>query len=346
MIHEGPRHTHRARGSGPRDAHLLWSFAADGPIEAQVTAAPDETTLYVATLGGSLIALGRAGEERWRVALGGRAYGAPCVAEDGTIYVGSDAHAFRAVTPEGRVRWTLETTGEADTSGAMTPDGAVVFAAGREVFLVSASGDVLWRFAAKGKVFTSPAVAGDGTVIVGAQDHHVYAITKAGALAWKVDLGQDVDGAAVIAEDGAVFVGTDGGEVVRLDAAGNIVFRAPVGGFVRGALSLSRTGEVLAGTYGPVPRVVRVAADGKVREVFTEHGTGAREFGIHGGPLEDDRGTLLFGTQADAVYAVNTAGDVLFRFATGDDVDAPVTLLGDGTLLVASDDGKVYALGP
>jgi outer membrane protein assembly factor BamB len=81
-----------------------------------------------------------------------------------------------------------------------------------------------------------------------------------------------------------------------------------------------------------------------VRGAFGIQGTGASEFGVHGGALEDDEGTLVFGSQDDRVYAVGPDGKLRWDFLTGGDVDAPLTLLADGTLLVGSDDGSVYAL--
>jgi hypothetical protein len=41
---------------------------------------------------------------------------------------------------------------------------------------------------------------------------------------------------------------------------------------------------------------------------------------------------------------VDARGGVRWRFATQGDVDAPLTLLSDGTLVAGSDDGRVYAL--
>ena len=346
-IHGDAHHTHRAHGRVPRETKLAWTFATGGPVEAQVTSSPDEQTLYVASLDGSLTALTRAGEKKWSLPLGDRAYGTPCIGNDGTIYVGSDAKHFFAVSPDGRMKWKLDTTGEADTGAALTKEGNVVFAAGSTVFMVRAAGDVAWRFRAKRKVFTAPAITDDGKIVVGSQDHRVYAIGPRGALAWSVDLGADVDGAPAIGDDGGIFVGTDGGEVVRLEDNGAIAWRSKVGGFVRGALSIARNGDVLAGTYGPTPREVRIAAsDGAVRGAFAIQGTGARDFGVHGGALEDDEGTLLFGAQDDAVYAVDARGNIVWRYVTGGDVDAPLTLLSDGTIVAASDDGKVYCLSP
>lgn len=347
MVHGGPSHAHRAAARGPRRVEVGWRANVGGPVAAQVTVSPDERTLYVATLAGSLVALAREdGAKRWELALGDRVYSTPLVADDGTVFVGSDAKKLVAVSKDGAALWRLEVDGEVDSGPVLSRDGNVVFAAGSNVYCVRRGGDLAWRFATKGKVFTAPAVTGDGLVVFGAQDDHVRALTSAGALAWATDLGSDVDGAPAIDDAGGIFVGTDKGEIVRLDARGAVVFRTQVGGFVRGVLSVSRSGDVLAGTYGPVPRVVRVAPDGTIRGAFAIPGTGAREFGIHGGPLEDSEGTLFFGAQDDLVRAVGTDGVLRWRFPTGADVDAPLTLLGDGSLVVPSEDGTITMLLP
>jgi outer membrane protein assembly factor BamB len=350
MLHGNSRHTGRAAAYAVRERPTLaWSHEIGGPIEAQIVASPDERTLYVASLGASLTALDRDnGATRWVLSLGDRSYATPCVADDGTVYAGSDSKRFFSVNPDGKINWTLDTDGEADTGPAIAPDGTVVFAAGRMVYGVTALGRVSWRFAAKRKVFSSVAIADNGRIFFGSQDHHAYALSPGGEIAWTVDLGADSDGAAAIDDSGAVFFGTDSDEIVRLDPEdGHVVWRAPIGGFVRGPLSIARDGDVLAGVYGPTPREVRLSAkDGSIRGQFAVQGTGAREFGLHGAALEDQSGALLFGAQDDRLYAIDERGNLMWQFATGGDVDAPVTLLSDGTAIFGSDDGVVYALRP
>lgn len=347
MQHGGPRRTHRVHALGPKTLEIGWKTDVGGPVAAQVTTSPDEATLYVATLGGDLVALARLnGAKLWTVKLGDRGYAAPLVLDDGSIWVGSDAKKMFGVTPAGAIVHRIDLEGEADTSAVNASDGTIVFAAGSRVMAIRRGGDVAWRFAAKGKVFTAPAITADGYVIAGSQDHRVYAIDQKGVAAWSTDLGADVDGAPVIGDDGAIYVGTDAGEVVRLEPNGKIAWRAPAGGFVRGGLSLGRNGDVLVGTYGPAPRVIRVGPDGALKGAFSIQGTGAKEFGIHGGPLEDDEGALYFGTQDDAVYALDPDGSVRWSFKTGADVDAPLTLLEGGGLVVPSEDGSVTLLVP
>jgi len=348
MIHGSPRHVHRSLARGPHDASkIAWRVEGLGPVAAQVTVAPDEKTLYVASLDGNLVALAREdGAKRWSVTLGDRVYSTPLVADDGTVYAGSDAKKLFAIAPSGTVLFRLDVDGEVDSGATFAKDGTIVFAAGSYVHAARKGGDLAWRFAAKGKVFTAPAITDEGLVVFGSQDDHVYALREGGALAWAVDLGADVDGAPAIGDDGAIYAGTDRGDGVRLDAHGKVLWRTDLGGFVRGALSVARNGDVLVGTYGPLPRLVRLAPDGSVRGSLPIRGTGAKEFGIHGGPLEDADGTLFFGAQDDAVYAIGESGAVRFRYPTKGDVDAPLTLLSDGSLVVPSEDGSVTMVLP
>ncbi len=347
MVHGAPSHVHRSAARGPKAVKIGWRVSVKGAVATQVIASPDEQTLYVGTLDGDVVALARGdGSRRWSVSLGDRVYSTPLVHDDGTVYVGTDAKKLVALSPKGETLWRLEVDGEVDSGPTFAKDGTIVFAAGSGVHAARRGGDLAWRFPAKGKVFTPPAITENGLVVFGSQDDHAYALTPNGTLAWAVDLGADVDGAPAIGDDGAIYVGTDHGEVVRLDDHGHIVWRTPVGGFVRGVLSIARNGDVLAGTYGPTPRLVRLAPDGQVKGAFSIKGTGAREFGIHGGPLEDEDGVLFFGGQDDAVHAIAPDGSTRFRFETGGDVDAPLTLLSDGSLLVPSEDGTVTMLLP
>ena len=345
-LHGDLHRTHRAHGFAPRNPVETWTADVGGAVEAQVTTSPDAATLYVATLSGALVAIARAdGKIRWRADLGGRSYTAPCVADDGTIYVGSDAKKFFAISAAGAILWTLETESDADTAPAIAKDGTIIFAAGKTLFDVRKGGDVAWRFSARDKIFTAAAIADDGTIYFGSQDDHAYALTSAGAKKWSTALGADVDGGPAIGDDGAIFFGDDANEIVRLEPDGRVAWKVDVGGFVRGALSITRDGSLVLGTFGPAPREVRVdSKSGAILGSFRIQGTGAKEFGIVGGALEDDSGAVFFGAQDDAVYAVDRNGTMRFRIATGGDVDTPLTLLPDGALVVAGDDGKVRLL--
>ncbi len=344
MIHLNPRHTNRSPWSGPAEPILAWTFDAGGPIEA-APAVLDDGTIVVGTLHGKLFGVTPDGAQKFVVDLGERIYSSPLVWH-GSLLVGMDRGKFFGLQTNGTARWKLETDGDADTGAAWTPWGGLVFASGKLLYAARVEGTLLWRVRARRKLYSSPAVGDDGTVFVGSQDDHVYAVAPDGKVRWRVSVGADADSAPAVGDDGTVFVGTDGGDVVAMSPTdGAVRWRRKAGGFVRGALAIARDGTVLAGTYGPRPRVVGLwPDDGSQRFEFAIQGTGAREFGIHGAPVEDAQGRLYFGAQDDFVYALRPDWTLLWKFATRGDVDAPVVITPAGLLLAGSDDGKLYAI--
>lgn len=348
-FHGDPQRRHRARGTGPRRVSVAFQTNVGGAVGAQVVASPDGATLYAVTLGGQLVALTLGGEQKWSFTLGDRAYGAPAIADDGTIFVGSDKRSFFAISPAGRLVYKLDVDGEADVAPLLLPapsDAQVVFAAGDTVYALRKGGDLSARFRAKRKVYSAPTLLPDGRIAFGAQDHRLYVLGKGLTPGAAIDLGADVDCAAAVMDDGALVVGTDGGEVVSVGRAGEILWRTKVSGYVRGGVTVTRSGDVVVGTFGPVPRVVRLSANGSVLGAFEIQGTGAKDFGIWGSPLEDDAGSLYFGTQDDRVIGLSASGAPIFSYSTQGDVDAPVTMLADGSLVVGSEDGTVTRLLP
>ena len=346
-VHGGPARRHRAVGHGPTAARVLWERQLGGAIEAQVTVSADGTTLYAVTLAGDLVALAAAtGEERWRRAHGQRVYSAPLVASDGSLVFGRDGGAVVAVAADGTPKWHFEAAADCDVA-VVEVDGGFVTACGSQVVSLRHDGTLRAEALLPKKVFSTPAATND-RIVVGAQDGHVRALSVPLLLPlWDTALGADVDGGVALADDGSVLVGTDGGDVVHLDAKGTVAWRTHVGHFVRGALSVARNGDVLAGAMGPEPALVRLRGDtGEVRFRASTRGTGANEFGIRGGALEDDVGHLYFGAQDDAAYALDASGALLFRYETKGDVDAPLTLLPDGRLVIAAEDGSVVCLAP
>ncbi|RYE92583.1 MAG: hypothetical protein EOO75_06350 [Myxococcales bacterium] len=345
MQHLDARRTNRSPFVAPGRPRVLWTYAAGEAIAVAPVVSGDRA--IVATLGGRLAAVGLDGRPRWALELGARIYGSPLVVRD-TVYAGLDeGHVVAVDASKGTVRWKLDVAGDADTALAPTPDGGLVFAAKNVVHAVRADGTVRWRHKHRRKVFGAPAVADDGTIVVGAQDGAVLALAPDGALKWRATLGRDADAGLAIGDDGAVYAGTDGGDVVALAPAdGSIRWRAALGGFVRGPLSVGRDGAVLASTYGPAPAVVALdGASGRVLWRFGVRGTGAREFGVHGAPLEDPAGTLVFGAQDDTLYALHPDGTLAWKLRLGGDVDATVALAADRLLLVGGGDGLLVALG-
>jgi outer membrane protein assembly factor BamB len=63
--------------------------------------------------------------------------------------------------------------------------------------------------AVRARVTATPGIASNGTILVGAQDEHLYAIAPDGTLLWLLAFSGDVDTTPAIARDGTLYVAGD-----------------------------------------------------------------------------------------------------------------------------------------
>jgi outer membrane protein assembly factor BamB len=339
------RHTGRSTVLGPATARRAWSFHTEGNIAGQVVVGSDGT-VYVGSLDHFLYAFGPAGEERWRRDLGGPVYSTPALDDAGHVFVGSDSDFFFCLdAATGEVVWHLRTEGDVDTGIAIAPDGSLVFGAGEHVWSVSPDGTARWRFRARVKVYTAPAIDDDGNVYFGAQDDHVYALGPDGTLLWRFATPDDVDSAVVIGDDGTLYFGGDDRLVRAIGRDGVERWQRDVDGYVRSPVALGQHGEIFVPVFGPRPRVVALdAATGEQRWDFPISAGASSDLGVGSSPVVDRDGNLYFGTDDFYVYALGADGALRWVFHTADRVDSDPILGPDGTLYFGSDDDWVYAL--
>jgi outer membrane protein assembly factor BamB len=338
------RHSGRSRAVGPSAAELGIRVEAGGRVIGQPVIGPGGR-VYVGAFDGHLYAITPEGRSIWQKDLGGPIYGAPYVSPEGTIYVGSDSGFLFAIDAAGAARFKVSTEAEADTGVVPGPLGTLYFAAGRDLLSMTEGGEVLWRFRAGAKLFTTPAVDGDGTIYVGSQDDRLYAITPEGEVRWSVAAHGDIDSSPVIGDDGTIYFGSDDGSFYAVNRDGDLRFRVALDAMIRAPAALGPDGTVLVGTLGPRPRVVALdAEDGALRWSFPVGLSDSTELGVASGPLVDRDGFIYFGAHDDFLYALTPGGRLRFAFETGGDVDTPPILDAAGTLYFGSDDGSLYAL--
>lgn len=83
-------------------------------------------------------------------------------------------------------------------------------------------GELLWSFAARSEfvfaagLWSSPAIASDGTIYVGSCDSNVYAITAGGTEQWRFQTDSGVVSSPAIDTDGSVYVASRDGNLYAL----------------------------------------------------------------------------------------------------------------------------------
>ncbi len=60
------------------------------------------------------------------------------------------------------------------------------------LYVLKSDGTLKWKFQTGSGVYTSPAIANDGTVYVGSLDNYLYAVRPDGTLKWKYQTGAQI----------------------------------------------------------------------------------------------------------------------------------------------------------
>lgn len=216
-----------AFNNNPSSGIAKWSYNIGGGYDIKGTPAlsADEATVYFASIDSEyLYALNTSdGSFKWRLDLLGPIYSSPVVADDGTIYIGSDGGSgvgyLFAVNPDGSQKWRYDfIPTNPHSAPTIGPDGTI-YIGNDDNYLYAitdegTSGALKWRFLTGGDIDSKPLVHEDGTIWFGSNDNHLYVVDNEGGLQIdRFNLYGDVTAGPIQGSDGAVYVGSKNNKV-------------------------------------------------------------------------------------------------------------------------------------
>jgi large repetitive protein len=152
-----------------------WNYASGYTNESHSPSIGADGTLYVC-YGLQLIAMNPDGTVKWIYSPASRYFIlTPALAADGTIYIPALSGGISAVNPDGTSKWDFTNQGEYCSTPAVDAAGKIYFSSSdNNVYCVDAAGQLVWKQpvhhypALAWDTYSSPAIAADGTVYVGA----------------------------------------------------------------------------------------------------------------------------------------------------------------------------------
>lgn len=340
------RHSGAAAVVGPQTAKIRWQRKLEGPV-VPGPAVGAHDVVYAASNGGVLHAIDlKTGKDVWSFD-GGGPYGfadlstVPALLPDGEVLWPGPSNTVFALSPGGKLLWRARLSA-APLSPVVAKNGNVVVAdmAGDVEELVPrphGSPMVAWHVALGDTSFGSPALGTDGTVYT-TTEKALVAIRE-GKVLWSFPASSPSEVSAAVAPDGTIVFGTNDSEY-GVSPQGKEVWRHRNG--TRTYSSPIVTADGLA-YYGDNRGFVTTldAADGElVSRVGVETPPG-----VWTAPAVDARHDVYYGTASGDVFGYTSAGVQLFELKVGAKVDSYPSLAGDGTLLIGSENGTLYALG-
>lgn len=201
-----------------------------------------------------------------------------------------------------------------------------------------------WTFISGQEVTSSP-VVNDGMIYFGSHDQKVYAIDRNGTELWDFEARDRIFTSPTVGPDGMVYVAVHGIEIVAITPgkkgkkkpewifqADNLVsYSRPI---------LGNDNTIYVGDLGGVMYAVNAHNGTEQWRVEV-----ASKSGLNLPVFDSARNTVYCGSDDFSVHAFHEA-TLKWSYKTGDIVEAAPAIASDGTVYVASYDGKLHALDP
>jgi len=275
----------------------------------------------------------------------------PAIAEDGTIYVGSDDDYLYAIDPHGTLKWKFKTAYVVSSSPAIANDGTIYVGSEDDyLYAINPDGTLKWKYGAGDEIYSSPAISEDGTIyVVALGGFYLYAINPDGTLKWKFETGDKIWFSPAISEDGTIYVGSWDHCLYAINPNGTLKWKCDLE------------------TYGPIFSSPSIGPNGTIyvragssyyddlhyAYLYAISPNGTLKWNY---PLGYERiypslaigpnGAIYGEGDDNYLYAINPNGTLQWKFETGDWLVSSPAISSDGTIYVGSDDNYLYAIDP
>ena len=169
------------------------------------------------------------------------------------------------------------------------------------VYAVNPGGTQKWARQVGSSQFTTPAIAGDGTLYMACADSNLYALHPDGSMKWTFHAGGPFGRSSpVVAPDGTVYVGADDHDLYAINPDGTKKWTFATGGNVDTAPALGATGTIYIGSTDD--NVYAVSPGGSQAWAFA---TGSA---VGSTPSVGASGDVYIGSNDNSLYAVAASG--------------------------------------
>lgn len=150
-------------------------------------------------------------------------YGSAAIGSDDRVYIGNDNGKLYCLDNTGEIVWTHPDFITGDNMGA-TPalSGARIFTGGENRYIqeLDAAGNVAWERALSEELLASPAVDGNGNLIICDDSGYVTSFAPDHSVNWSYATRNNITSSPAVGADGTVYFGTEQGRLFAITSSG------------------------------------------------------------------------------------------------------------------------------
>ena len=256
------------------------------------------------------------------------------------------------MTQYGTLKWTYAADGAILNSAAIAEDGTIYFGSYAGTFYaLTSAGALLWSVVKQGSyIISSPAIGSDGTIYYGAADRStkvgqdntgsLYALNPDGSLKWRCILVSPIlTSSPALGADGTLYIGSFDYNLHAINSSGVEIWSFKTAGYVRSAPVLAVRKGVSTIYVTSYIGVYALNHDGSYRWSYNTTAL------ISSSPAVGTDGTIFITSRDDYIYAVNPdTGALKWKRKTGWYIYTTPSVGADNTVYFGGSDTYFYAL--
>ncbi len=345
------------------DGQLKWLYQFNDNLLSCSSPIVDGAGIVYALSGYSVYAINPNSKLKWQYFLGGNVGSSAAIDNHGTIYIGNQgSSSLYAIHNDGTLKWRFTITIAANP--AVANDGTVYICGGypqQYLYSININGNLNWAYEISAFCST-PVIANNGEVYVGASNGYLYAIYSNGILAWLYKTSVSSVSSPAIEKDGTIYAasGYPDTDLYAIYPNGTLKWKYQI--FIGNAgISLSSPSVSTDGTiYVGYDQLYAIYPNGSLRWKYQVNNDSSFLLWWHSSspiitnPVISIDGTIYIGAFGDVLanpysynfylHAIYPNGNVKWKYKTGASIKSGTNTLVSQSIPepVIASDGTIY----
>ncbi|MBD3287093.1 PQQ-binding-like beta-propeller repeat protein, partial [candidate division WOR-3 bacterium] len=229
-----------------------------------------------------------------------------------------------------------------DTTVQLKPDDTVVVDAKLET-----NDGSKWKFLTDDDVAASPAIADDGTVIIGSMDGLIYALDpETGDSVWSYDVDYYISTSPVIGPNGTIYFGSYDRNLYALTSEGSYKWDFTSKDHIVSTPAIGDNGNIYVGITSipaigdPEYYLYALKPDGSYDWRYR------LRYKATNSPAVASDGTIYVSCEENYLYAISSTGSLKWEYEMPAKMESSPTIGSDGTVYIGCNDFNLYAVSP
>ncbi|MCE1247298.1 MAG: PQQ-binding-like beta-propeller repeat protein [Firmicutes bacterium] len=246
--------------------------------------------------------------------------------------------SVNSIPKKPKVIYKIKAEGKINAAASLMPDGGIVFGTlGGKLYIINKDGSFRKKLTLESWIYSSPAVAPDGTIYTACDNGDVVCLSPKGDIKWTSQVPAETSSSPLLLGS-KLFLGSEANMLHALTTGGKEIWNFPTKQRILfSSPSADKSGNLYIGAEDNI--LYQVKSDGTAGWKFKAKG----EISLSS-PVVTPEGNIVFASSDKQIYCVSPKGKQIWQFTTHEETAGSPALAEDGSVYAAAFDGVLICL--